>query len=166
MSDPRIDSCIQCAGIKTIHDGYELSRQDKVRLIVEHKISTNKNVFLRVCSFNTKNCCECEKCLRSMLALVAEGAQNLENYGFDLDDTLLNKLISFLDNNAMELNSNHIVFWNDIIHKMAENYEKIHYKEVYEYLKNIDLEKAKKRAIFNHYRRDYKEIIKRKIFKK
>ncbi len=59
-----------------------------------------------------------------------------------------------------------IVFWNDIIHKMADNYEKIHYKEVYEYLKNIDLEKAKKRAIFNHYKRDYKEIIKRKIFKK
>ena len=50
-----------------------------------------------------------------------------------------------------------IVFWNDIIHKMAYNYEKIHYKEVYEYLKNIDLKKAKK----ERYLITIKEIIKR-----
>ena len=66
----------------------------------------------------------------------------------------------------MVLGGKFYCFWNDIIRKIADNYEKIHYKEVYEYLKNIDLEKAKKRAIFNHYKRDYKEIIKRKIFKK
>lgn len=166
VSDPRIDSCIECAGIKTIHDGYELSRQDKVRLIIEYQRKTNMNINLRVCSFNTHNCCNCEKCFRSMLALVADGAEDLGKFGFDLDDTLLNKLKNFINNNAMELDHDHIVFWNDIILKMKNNYNNIKYKEIYDFLKNVDLEKAKKKAVWNHYRKDYRDIIKRRIFKK
>lgn len=167
VSDPRIDSCIKCAGIKTVHDGYELSRQDKVKLIVDYQNLKNKNLSLRVCSFNTKNCCECEKCFRSILALVAEGTENIKDFGFDLDDDeLLNKLKYFIENNAMELDHDHIVFWQDIIEKMKNNYDNIFYKEIYDYLKGIDLRKAKKRAVWNHYKRDYKDIIKRKIFRK
>lgn len=164
VSDPRIDSCIECAGIKTIHDGYELSRQDKVKLIVNYQKETDREVILRVCSFNTRNCCECEKCFRSMLALVAEGADNIEKFGFDLDDTLLNKLKLFIEKEAMELDNNHIVFWNDIIERMKSNYANLHYKEVYDYLKDINLYKARKRAIWNHYTKDFWQILKRKLF--
>ena len=49
---------------------------------------------------------------------------------------------------------------------MKNNYDNIFYKEIYDYLKGIDLRKAKKRAVWNHYKRDYKDIIKRKIFRK
>lgn len=164
VSDPRIDNCIKCAGIETIHDGYELSRQDKIRLIVQYQRKENKKIALRVCSFNTHNCCECEKCFRTMLALIAEGVNNLEDYGFYFENTILDNLKYFIFNHANELDYDHIVFWNDIIKKMKENYDNLSHKEVYDFLSKIDLKKARKKAIWNHYRKDYKEIIHRKIF--
>ena len=166
VSDPRIDNCVQCAGIKTVHDGYELSRQDKVKKIFEFHTETQHHMMLRVCSFNTGNCCECEKCFRSMLALINEGADDLSEYGFYFEGSFLDILKNFIENKAMELDANHIVFWNDIIKKMGENYDNIFHKEVYDYLSGINLEKARKKAVWNHYRKDYKEIIKRKILKK
>lgn len=166
VSDPRIDECIKCAGISVIHDGYELSRQDKVRDIVSYQNNHNVDIVLRVCSFNTKNCCECEKCFRTMLALISEGADDMSIYGFYFDNTILNILKDFISKKAMELDANHIVFWNDIIKKMGENYERLAHKEVYDYLSSVDLEKARKQAKWNHYRKDYKSIIKRKIFRK
>lgn len=165
VSDPRIDNCIKCAGISTIHDGYELSRQAKVKKLVEYHNQSDMDMFLRVCSFNTKNCCECEKCFRSMLALIAEGADDLSEYGFYFEGDFLDLLKAFITKNAMELDSNHIVFWNDIIKDMKDNYENLAHKDVCDYLLNIDLEKARRNAILNHYKKDWKEIIKRKIFK-
>ena len=165
VSDPRIDNCIKCAGISTIHDGYELSRQAKVKKLVEYHNQSDMDMFLRVCSFNTKNCCECEKCFRSMLALIAEGADDLSEYGFYFEGDFLDLLKTFIIKNAMELDSNHIVFWNDIIKDLKDNYENLAHKDVCDYLLNIDLEKARRNAILNHYKKDWKEIIKRKIFK-
>lgn len=163
VSDPRIDSCIKCAGINTIHDGYELSRQDKVKQIINYHNETKENIILRVCSFNTKNCCKCEKCFRTMLALIANGVGDLSEYGFFFDGEFLDLLKKFLSENAMELDKDHIVFWNDIIKIMGENYENIVHKDVYSYLVDFDLEKARKRAILNHYKNDWKDILKRKL---
>lgn len=163
ISDPRIDNCVKCAGVETIHDGYELSRQDKVSLIVKYQAEHDKPVKLRVCSFNTHNCCICEKCFRSMLALVAEGADDVSKFGFELDDTLLNKLKFFIETKAMELDRDHIVFWNDIIKLIKKNYDNIKCKDVVDFLVSIDLDKARKHAVWNHYRRDFFSILKRKL---
>lgn len=163
VSDPRIDNCIRCAGINTIHDGYELSRQDKVKIIVDYHNTSKCDMLLRVCSFNTKNCCECEKCFRSMLALIAEGADDLSEFGFYFEGEFINILKNFIEKSAMELDKNHIVFWNDIIKKMGENYDCLSHKEVYDFLSSVDLEKARKQSVKNHYKNDWKDIIKRKI---
>lgn len=163
VSDPRIDSSLKCSKMKVVHDGYELSRQDKVALITNFQKESKQSVELRVCSFNTHNCCTCEKCFRSMLALVAEGADDLSKFGFYLDAPLLDKLKHFIEHDAMELDHDHIVFWYDIISKMKDNYASIHYKEVYEYLSGVDLHKARKASIWNHYRKDFWSILKRKL---
>lgn len=42
VSDPRTDNCIQCAGIETVHDANELSRQDKIKTIVEYQEKNKK----------------------------------------------------------------------------------------------------------------------------
>ena len=163
-SDPRTDTCVKCAGITTVHDGYELSRQDKVKLIVQLQTERHQTYSLRVCSFNTHNCCKCEKCLRTMLALASEGAKDLSQYGFNMEKSLLETVHEFIETSAMELDASHAVFWKDIILRMRENYEILHYKDVYEYLKEIDFAVARKKAIWTHYKRDYKDIIRRKIF--
>ena len=40
-----------------VHDGSELTRQDKAHVIVEHVKKLNRDYPIRVCSFNDKNCC-------------------------------------------------------------------------------------------------------------
>ena len=165
VSDPRIDTCIRCAGISTVHDGYELSRQEKVRLIVQAHTENHQTQSLRVCSFNTHNCCKCEKCLRTMLALASEGAKDLRQYGFNTKSSLLENVREFIETSAMELDTAHAVFWKDIIMRMGENYEILQYKDVYDYLRDIDFVSARKKAVLRHYKKDYKEIIHRKIFR-
>ena len=46
---------------------------------------------------------------------------------------------------------------------MGENYDCLSHKEVYDFLSSVDLEKARKQSVKNHYKNDWKDIIKRKI---
>ena len=82
-SDPTIDDHVRFCGAAAVHDGYERNRQDKVRLIVEHASRTGTRLPLHVCwkKRGGDNCCHCEKCWRTMLALYAEGADPRE-FGF------------------------------------------------------------------------------------
>ena len=101
-----------------------------------------------------------------MLTLIAEGVDNLADYGFFFERTIVENLEFFIDNKANELDSDHVVFWNDVIDKMGRNYDNLKHKEVYDYLSNINLVKARRRAVWNHYKRDYKKIIYRKLLGK
>lgn len=86
-SDPTIDNHVRFSGARAVHDGYEFARQDKVHNIVAYSRSTGVPIKLRVCweSEGGSNCCRCEKCLRTILAIYAEGADPRE-FGFDYDD--------------------------------------------------------------------------------
>ncbi len=82
-SDPSIDDHVRFCGAAVVHDGYECSRQDKVRLIAEWSSRTGTKLPLHVCwkKKGGDNCCHCEKCWRTMLALWAEGADP-RDFGF------------------------------------------------------------------------------------
>ena len=162
VSDPRIDNCFRTASMHTVHDGYELSRQDKVRYILEKQKETNAKVQLRVCSFNTHNCCNCEKCFRTMLAIMAEGGR-VETLGFELPDTFMNCLKSFLKTQITELDPVHLLFWIDILKRMEENYDTLQDKEVYHFLKDFDFAKARKEFLWNYYTKNFWKILKRKL---
>lgn len=92
-SDPTIDNYLKFCDVKVIHDGYEFTRQDKVHNIVEFCRKNNKQIELRVCWESTggKNCCHCEKCYRTMLALFAEG-EDPQKYGFEYTRKNLKKI--------------------------------------------------------------------------
>ena len=83
---PLIDNAISCAGITVIHDGAELDRLEKIKVI---DTVCNKNNIdlppLRVCWGHDKNggnCCECEKCLRTIHEILAAGYEP-HLFGFD-----------------------------------------------------------------------------------
>lgn len=84
-SDPTIDNHVRFCGARAVHDGYELCRQQKVRKIVTWTSESGKPVPLHVCweKRGGDNCCHCEKCWRTMLALYAEGADP-RDFGFSL----------------------------------------------------------------------------------
>lgn len=82
-SNPLTDNHVRFAVCRVVHDGFEYSRQDKVHNVVEFVRKTGQQVTLHACwqSRSGNNCCRCEKCYRTMMALIAEGAEP-EAYGF------------------------------------------------------------------------------------
>lgn len=83
-SDPTIDNEVHLVSTKVWHDQYVYNRQQKVQHIVEYCQETGRVVQLRVCwqSEGGSNCGYCEKCIRSLYNLLAEGV-NPASYGFE-----------------------------------------------------------------------------------
>lgn len=82
-SDPTIDNVFAAGPTRGFHDGYELTRQNKIEAIVDFAESSNNEVNLRVC-FHVQsghNCCSCEKCGRTILGIYAAGG-NPADFGF------------------------------------------------------------------------------------
>ena len=89
-SNPKTDNHVRYASARVIHDGFECSRQDKVRDVVDYVQRTGDQVSLHVCwqSQTGSNCCRCEKCYRTIVGLIAEGEDPVR-YGFgDAEVTL------------------------------------------------------------------------------
>lgn len=82
-SDPSIDEKVRWTPTSIIHDGYEWNRQQKIMAIVSYAHRTKVYPQLRVCWITSggRNCSQCEKCLRTMYGLMAEG-EDPTRYGF------------------------------------------------------------------------------------
>lgn len=92
-SDPTIDNFVRFCGGRIVHDGYEFNRQQKIHNIVTYSRNNGIKIPLRVCweSSGGSNCCNCEKCWRTILGIYAEG-ENPSDYGFNYKYKQLNKL--------------------------------------------------------------------------
>lgn len=82
-SDPTIDNELRLVSTGVWHDQYDFHRQQKVEHIVSHCRAIGATPMLRVCWIITggTNCCVCEKCQRTIFALLAEGVDPTD-YGF------------------------------------------------------------------------------------
>lgn len=151
---------------KTLQDGFELDRQDKIKILVDYQRETNKPYFIQACSFNDHNCCECGKCLRTIYELVAEGVDP-RNFGFDrIQGSLREYIESLLTRNIYLINISAESYYIDVSkQRMRQNYENIQEKEFVDWFLNFDFEKAKRIGLYRHYTRDFFSIIKRKLFK-
>ncbi len=73
-SHPAIDHLWSTEGVQIIHDGAEMTRMDKIDQLIVKQDLIDK---LIVCWFKpNENCCTCEKCLRTMIALEIFGVQS------------------------------------------------------------------------------------------
>ena len=73
---PTIDNNVRFCGVQVIHDGFEMSRMDKIQYVSDYQKIIQQSVPLHVCweASNGYNCCRCEKCLRTLVAIrVANG---------------------------------------------------------------------------------------------
>ena len=91
-SDPTIDNMLKFSGCLTNHDGYELTRQEKARFIVNKTKKLNQKIKLRVCYEKSwgENCCSCEKCYRTIMEIVSEGG-NPNEFGFKWDSNAIRR---------------------------------------------------------------------------
>ena len=74
-SFPTIDNNVRFAGCKVIHDQFEFSRQKKIEYVSAYCTKNHTNIPLRVCWKTTGayNCCECEKCFRTIYGFLSIG---------------------------------------------------------------------------------------------
>lgn len=150
-----------------IHDGSELTRQDKVHVIVSQQKETGGKYPLKVCSFNDHNCCSCDKCFRSILGIVAEGG-DISDFGFNLNEKLKNHFEQLMIKNGHTFNiygeSN--LHWRAIRKRMKENYDNILYKDFVDWFLTFDFVKARKNALRHYYIHNFFSILRRKVFGK
>lgn len=98
-SDPTIDNNVRIANMDAVaHDLFDLSRQDKLEELISYHERTGLPVKLRVCyhSADGENCCKCEKCIRTIMGILAEGKDPRE---FDLHydpDTIYSRFAQVL----------------------------------------------------------------------
>lgn len=138
-SDPTIDNYVKMGSCKTIHDGYEYSRQDKVHNIVAFRNNNDLNFELRVCwqSRGGHNCCKCEKCYRTIYEIIAENAKPAK-YGFSIKDiSIIEKDIK----NKIFLSNIIIPLWKDIQIRFNENKEYLSPNPLYNWIYETDFDK-------------------------
>lgn len=120
-SDPTIDNYLKFANCKVIHDGYKYNRQDKIHNICQYLEKNGKNsTQIRVCwkSDGGQNCCECEKCYRTIMGIIAE-KKNPKEFGFDLTSEKRKKMMKKL---PKYVKYNYVHAYLDIQNRFLENY--------------------------------------------
>jgi hypothetical protein len=73
-SHPDIDNNVEWTGTKVVHDGYELNRQEKIKVLADYIKTTGHKVYIRSCWELDRgdNCSRCEKCSRTIVGLLLE----------------------------------------------------------------------------------------------
>ena len=86
-ASPYVDNNICCCGLRVEHDQYDMTRIEKIAFII--KTVKEKNLpkpFLKICSVEKKgdwNCCDCRKCLSSIMGFFALG-EDPRGYGMPI----------------------------------------------------------------------------------
>ncbi len=94
-SMPSLEGEMRFGSCAVHHDGFELSRQDKIMEIARYREKTGMPVKLRVCwqSKGGSNCCSCEKCYRTAMGFLVSGFDpNHYNLNMDLSVENLNNI--------------------------------------------------------------------------
>ena len=93
-SYPTIDESVKFMNCNIVHEGFDKTRQQKIKNICDYCKRTSKKIELRVCYMergDKLNCCHCEKCYRTILAIISE-KQDPRLYGFKITKKSLNDI--------------------------------------------------------------------------
>jgi len=103
-SHPLLDPLWSSEAVQIVHDGGE-TRVEKLRVLAQYPEALKR---LRVChrSYGSENCGLCEKCLRTMLGLLAVGVDRCAAF----PDTLTPELVR-----QPKLNGDSILHWRELL---------------------------------------------------
>ena len=169
-----IDSKVEWTGTRVEHDGYELSRQDKLFLIADYIMRKDSN--LQICSCNDtlarkrfsiglgKNCNQCEKCSRTILGFEIAGVDPNE-HGFSTDAQTFSRMRQNIEDGTWRFGDDEIYMWIDL-QKHASNAREIPHHEariLIEWLRKIDVKSLRSSVTKNRSLR-YRFIRKTRLF--
>lgn len=137
-SDPSLDNCVQFCNCQVIHDGFEFDRQGKIHNLVEYVRRTGVSLPLHVCweSQSGSNCCECEKCYRTMMELIVEGMDPVL-FGFNDCWDNIGKMRRILVGEKKI--SKHLVYeWSQIQKNAQQNRDQLKHSPYWKYIKWLE----------------------------
>jgi hypothetical protein len=142
-SSPTIDNNFKFSDCKVIHDGFNFTRQDKIRKIVEYVNENDKNFYLRVCweTIDGKNCSTCLKCSKAILGILAE-KQDPNLFGFDFNESSLDKIRDKIENysdHGDKWDINKAYFWKHIFERFHENPDHWEEKNSFKWILDLEL---------------------------
>lgn len=158
-STPIIDNNVKFFGCRCVHQGFENSRNDKVRKICSYSKKNGKKINLRVC-WETRtghNCCLCEKCARTYMAIFAEGYDPNE-FGFELTNDILQKVVDRINTHELNLP---VIFWEDTIRKCSVNQNLLTTNVLAKYL--VDSVSQYNGLKFHYYKTDINELEEKSV---
>ena len=174
-SHPLIDSNIRWADVRVVHDGYELSRHEKIRYyIVRHQ---QYLPYLKVCNYSRRNynCGYCEKCLRTIIALLLEGIDpKYIRSAFDvkINEDFFNYVKNCFLKGKIHMGKDETFMWTDIQKHIPESIQTDMQalEEFFVWLKGFNLSEYKMRKMENFLwelslilfkKESFREIIRR-----
>ncbi|MGE7120736.1 peptidase [Peribacillus sp. NPDC046944] len=161
-SDPTTDNKIRFASGKVFHDAFELTRQDKTKVVVDYFSNIEETINIRVCFKNEENCCNCEKCLRTILGIVAEG-KNPKDFGFNIPNNLSYHVEKFLYDNIKFFTKINIMYWNTIKQRIKENHNNISSEYRFDWFLSYNFVTERKNSLLKYRITKFFPILKRKI---
>lgn len=165
-SDPTIDNHMAFCGCRTIHDGFELGRQDKTRYLIDYrKQHPGTPIRLRVCwkATDGNNCCACEKCYRTMAGFWVDG-EDPKDYGFEYKPDALERMYDYI---ALRANDLPVLTWTRLKNRLNENWEQLAsklYREQLSWMRDFDFKNLENNPCRVRYQNSWK--IKSKIVKR
>lgn len=147
-SHPLIDNKVSWANVKVVHDGYNVSRQEKIRYVLKSYIKdTGRYPLLRVCwsQFSNFNCGKCEKCSRTITGLVLENIDP-NKCGFNIDNAFFDCLKQNLVQRKFNLSPGRVFLWKDIQKYIPEEMSHSLYncEEFFEWFKDFEISEIKR----------------------
>jgi hypothetical protein len=115
-----VDNNISWADVGVVHDGFELSRQQKLRFLCrEENLHYLSN--LRVCSDSARkpNCGDCEKCFRTIAGMALEGVDP-NRCNFAVDERTFPHMRDCLRKGKMAPGESQQFMWRDIQKNIPE----------------------------------------------
>jgi len=117
---PEIDDQVRWASTQVVHEGLNLTRQQKLGVIARHVYGANPPVLIRVCWGRSTNCGRCEKCIRTIIGLLLTGLDP-NDHGFKFRAADLAEIRRRLETGSLGLRPLHKGFWLEIQEQARQN---------------------------------------------
>ncbi len=119
-SRPDIDNHVRWAGTQCHHDGYELTRQERLDVIADYIRDEAPTLELQTCNVRMDgNCGECEKCYRTAVGLSLSGLEPTA-HGYPFSDHNYREIQAALEDGQWVLGQDERHMWADIRERARE----------------------------------------------
>lgn len=113
-SNPSIVENVAWAGTRCHHDGYEITRQERLEAVADYVREENPGLELRTCNETVaENCGDCEKCYRTAVGMFVAGLDP-SDHGYPLDVDSFDEIPRKFERREWPVGNDERIMWEDL----------------------------------------------------